>query len=157
MELQAGEAVSALVFTVGQRACALPLRDISEVMRPLPIESVAGAPNFVPGVAIIRGAALPVVDLGMLLERRSQRAWGRFVTVKVGGARSVALAVDEVVGVRSLEGSQLAALPPLLRAADGDLIEALGAADAQLLVVLRAARLVPEEVWASLAVEMKAR
>lgn len=157
MDLQAGGAVSALVFTVGQRASALHLRDIWEVMRPLPIESVAGAPNFVPGVAIIRGAALPVVDLGMLLEHRSQRAWGRFVTVKVGGARSVALAVDEVVGVRSLEGSQLAALPPLLRDAESDVIEAIGAADAQLLVVLRAARLMPEDFWATLATGMRAR
>jgi chemotaxis signal transduction protein len=32
-----------------------------------------------------------------------------------------------------------------------DIIEAIGTRDAQLLVVLRAARIVPDEVWTSLA------
>lgn len=36
-------------------------------MRPLPVAAVAGAPDFVAGVAIIRGDAVPVVDAARLL------------------------------------------------------------------------------------------
>ncbi len=145
---------SALVVTVGQRSCALPLRDVAEVMRPLPVEAIAGAPHFVPGLCIIRGAALPVVDLAALLDPHSQKNWGRFVSLRAG-ARSVVLAVDSVVGVRNLALEQLEALPPLLE--HSELIEAIGAADAQLLLVLRAARLMPEASWATLAVGIAAR
>lgn len=120
-----------------------------ETLRPLAIEPVAGAPAFVRGLSVIRGAPTPVVDLGALLEGGPARASsGRLVTLKVG-ARQVALGVDEVVGLKSVDPAQLEQLPPLLR--DAALIEAIGARDGQLLVVLRAARLVPDEVWASLA------
>jgi hypothetical protein len=36
-------------------------------MRPLPVEFVGGAPEFVSGLSIVRGVTLPVVDTGSLL------------------------------------------------------------------------------------------
>lgn len=143
----------ALVVRVGQRRCALLLCDVSEVMRPLPIEPLPGAPDFVPGLCIIRGAPVPVVELATLLDGEREQP-GRFVTIKAG-ARSVALAVGAVVGVHDLESDQLSSLPPLLQHVQG--IEALGAADNQLLVVLRAARLVPDELWQTLLPEEAVR
>lgn len=142
---------SVLIVTAGARACALPLHHVAETMRPLPIEPIAGTPGFVRGVSVIRGAPTPVVDLTALLEGgQPSAAHGRFVTVKVG-ERRVALGVDGVVGLRILASAQLGELPPMLRDVAADLIEAVGARDAQLLVVLRAARLVPDEVWMTLA------
>lgn len=152
--MRGAEGASALVVTIGRRACALRLPDVAEVMRPLPVEPISGAPHFVLGLCVIRGAALPVVDLTALLEVRPGIACGRFVSVKAGD-RSLALAVDSVIGVRNLEHAQLLGLPPLLE--DAQVIEAVGAADAQLLLVLRAARLVPDEAWPSLAVEISRR
>lgn len=150
-ELTPGSSTAqALIVTVGARAYAIPIRHVSETMRPLPIEPVPGAPAFVRGLSVIRGAPLPVVDLRRLLEGESPVLFGRFVTVQVDERRFV-LAVDRVVGVRDL--ALLQTLPPLLRADGGtDLVQAIGISDAQLLVVLRAARLVPEDVWGSLAI-----
>lgn len=140
-----------LVVTVGALACAIPLHHVAETMRPLAIEPVAGTPRFVPGVAVIRGAPTPVVDLAALLDNGEPRAtYGRFVTIKLG-ARRVAIGVDGVVGVTTLEPAQLGELPPILRDVAADLVEAIGARDGQLLVVLRAARLLPDEVWTTLA------
>ena len=56
-----------LAMRAGDRVCAVPLAHVSEVMRPLPIEPLAGAPPFVPGLAIVRGKATPVVDLTAVL------------------------------------------------------------------------------------------
>jgi hypothetical protein len=58
------------------------------------------------------------------------------------------VAVEEVAGVAALDGVTQA--PPLVSAAAEGAIEALAAAGAELLVVLRAARLVPDGVWAAL-------
>lgn len=140
-----------LVVMVGLRACAIPLHHVKEIMRPLPIEPVAGTPGFVRGVSLIRGAPTPVVDLKALLENGENSATcGRFVTMKLG-ERQVAIGVDGVVGLRSLDSAQLGELPPILRDVAGDLIEAIGICDAQLLIVLRAARILPDEVWTTLA------
>jgi purine-binding chemotaxis protein CheW len=120
-------------------------------MRPLPIESVAGTPSFVRGVSVIRGVPTPVVDLKALLEScENSPSYGRFVALKCD-ARRVVIGVDSVVGLRNLDSAQLGELPPLLRDVAIDLIESFGTLDAQLLLVLRAARIVPDEVWATLA------
>jgi purine-binding chemotaxis protein CheW len=140
-----------LVVTVGARACAIPLHHVAETMRPLAIAPVAATPGFVRGVSLIRGVPTPVVDLKSLLENGENSATcGRFVTLRLG-ERRVAIGVDGVVGVRNLDSAQLGELPPILRTVAADLIEAIGTRDAQLLVVLRAARIVPDEVWTTLA------
>jgi purine-binding chemotaxis protein CheW len=133
------------------RVCALPLQHVIETMRPLPIEALAGVPRPVSGVAIIRGAAMPVVDLAWLLAGEESHPT-RFVTVSADGRR-VALAVDAVVGVRVIPTGSVYDLPPLLRDANGDAIATIGTLDAELLVVLRSGRLVPETVWNALEVD----
>lgn len=142
-----------LIVAAGARACAIPLRHVVETMRPLSIAPVAGTPRFVRGVSVIRGAPTPVVDLRALLEDGEHSAtFGRFVTLKLGDRR-VAIGVDGVVGLRHLDSAQLGELPPILGVVAADLIEAIGTRDAELLVVLRAARVVPDEVWATLTAE----
>jgi purine-binding chemotaxis protein CheW len=138
-----------LLFRVRARLCALPLAHVVETMRPLPVEPMLRAPPCVRGLAIIRGSPVAVVDVSRLLGDDSAAdhtpPTARFVTVKVGG-RAIALAVDEVIGARSLELDSLAELPPLLHDADVDVVSAIGTHDAELLLVLRGARLVSESV-----------
>jgi purine-binding chemotaxis protein CheW len=140
-----------LVVTVGACACAFPLHHVAQTMRPLPIQPVAGTPAGICGVSVIRGVPTPVVDLNALLENSDNSPrFGRFVTLKLDG-RQVAIGVDSVLGLRHLDSVQLGELPPLLRDVSADLIESFGSLDAQLLLVLRAARIVPDEVWIRLA------
>ena len=138
---------SALLVRAAGRLCAVPIAQVVEAMRALPVEPIPGAPTFVQGLAIVRGAPTPVVDLGLLTAGRS--AAGRFVTLRLGDRRAV-LAVDTVVGVRVLDGSLLQELPPLLRDARAEVVEAIAVLDRELLVSLRAGRLVPEDVWQAL-------
>jgi purine-binding chemotaxis protein CheW len=137
-----------LLCRVDRRVCALPLAQVEETMRPLPVEPMAGAPDFVLGVAIVRGAAVPVVDAAALLGAGRSRP-SRLVSLRVE-RRRVALAVDAVLGVHPVAGESLARLPPLLRDAAGEAVSAVGALDAELLMVLESARLVPDSVWQAL-------
>ncbi|OGQ26684.1 MAG: hypothetical protein A2138_13310 [Deltaproteobacteria bacterium RBG_16_71_12] len=113
-------------------------------MRPLPVQALGGAPGYVRGLAVIRGAPVPVVDLNVLLgDDGGAHAVGRFAVIDVG-ERRVALAVDAVHGLRRVDAASVGGLPPLLHGVAGDVVEGIGVADAQLLMVLRAARIIPD-------------
>jgi purine-binding chemotaxis protein CheW len=94
--------------------CAVPLAHVIEIMRPLPIESLSGAPAFVSGIAIIRGIPTPIVDLAAVLGTPNEAAV-RFVTMRVVD-RQVALSVNAVLGVRDFDTINTGQkLPPLLQ------------------------------------------
>jgi purine-binding chemotaxis protein CheW len=131
--------------------CALPLDKVGEIMRPLPLERAAkhrpGEPPLVPfvlGAAIIRGAAIPVVSLAGLLGEEDAAPAGRYVSLRLGERRA-ALAVGSVEGIRELR--RPGAIAPLLGAIEHEAVAAIAAHDAELLFVLEAAKLVPEEAW----------
>jgi purine-binding chemotaxis protein CheW len=141
-----------LVTRVGGLVCAFPIEHVIETMRPLPVEPIGRAGDAglagLDGLALIRGAAVPVVDARRLLGVAGEPA-GRFVLVRAA-ERRVAVAVDAVVAVRRIELETLAGLPPLLGGAQRDCIAAIGTGDAGLLVVLDAARLIPADRWAAI-------
>jgi purine-binding chemotaxis protein CheW len=139
-----------LFCRVGNRACALQLGSVVETMRPLPIETVADVPSFVRGVAIIRGAPVPVVDAAALVGSESAGAAGRFVTVRAAG-RVVALEVSSVSGIGRLSAEALTDLPPLFGARDPELLEAVAVVDRELVMALALARVVPPSAWESIA------
>jgi purine-binding chemotaxis protein CheW len=140
-----------LVVASAGRACALPIRHVREIMRPLPIEPFKAAPAFVLGVSVIRGATLPVVDLALLLgAERTHSSRSRYVTLKLD-SRDVALSVGEVFGIRELHESELQRLPGLVDNGASGLVESLSTHDSHLLRVLRAASVLPPETWAALA------
>ena len=150
MAVTSAEHSLALVIAVGAHVCAVPVEHVEETMRPLPVEPLAGTPRFLLGLSVIRGAATPIVDLGMLLDPRARSArHARFVVLKVGEQR-IGVGVDFVVGVQRLDIAKLSALPPIVRDVRTDYIEAVGSLDTQLLMVLRTSRIIPEDVWAEL-------
>jgi chemotaxis signal transduction protein len=95
------------------------------------------------GLSVIRGASVPVLDIGGLLGRGGKEAlFRRFVTLGVEH-RSVALAVEAVLGVVTFRSDALSALPPLLAHAASGVVEAMTLHDQALLLVLQASRVVP--------------
>jgi purine-binding chemotaxis protein CheW len=142
-----------LVFRADVHLCAVQLGRVVEVMRPLPVRRVVGGVSFLSGVCVIRGAPVPVVSMGALLGGEA-RPPSRFVTVD-GGGRPVALAVDEVLGVRDVPTETLPKLSPLLAAAKAECVASLSTIDAEPLFLLDDARLVPDSVWLALLADRK--
>jgi purine-binding chemotaxis protein CheW len=130
-----------LLCRAGARLCALPLENVIETMRLLPIEPVSAAPRSVLGLCPIRGAPVPVVDLQALLAE-PEAPLRRMVTLKLGSG-TVALAVESVLGVRSIGADESSRLPPLLREAAGDIVTAIGMLDSEFLLFLNSARMAP--------------
>ena len=133
--------------------CALPVALVVETMRPLPVSPIAGAPPAVLGVSMIRGVPTVVVAIARLLSEVVPPP-GRFITIRLGGERTIALAVDAVIGIRTLCDSELHPLPPLL--GDTAAIGNLAALDAELVYALRTGQLVPDELVDRVAQETRA-
>jgi purine-binding chemotaxis protein CheW len=123
---------------------------VVEIMRPLALEALAGAPRFVVGVAVVRGEAMPVIDCGALLTpadapvplRAHHTRWASIRCAQ----RNAVLAFEQIAGVRTL-GAHAVDLPPLLARAASDVVEAITTLDDALLLVLRGTKLVPDGVW----------
>ena len=130
-----------LLCQAGSHRFALPMANVIETMRMLPIEAVSGPPRLVCGLSLIRGAAVPVIDTARLFDDEAAR-YQRLVTVRTG-ERTVAFAASAVLGVQLIRGSQREEFPPLLR--DAEVIEALARSDEQLVFFLRVARALPDD------------
>jgi len=133
-----------LLCRAGTHLCAMPIEHVIEIMRVLPIEAIPGAPSYVRGLCIIRGAPVPIVDIGSLLGDQVTRA-GRLVAIRAG-SRTIGIAVEAVEGIRVIDPEAFNQLPPLLRDTVTATIAAIGTLDAELLFFLHAARIVPEDL-----------
>lgn len=138
-----------LICRSGSRLCALPIEHVVETMRPLPTKTIPDMPSFMLGLAIIRGANAPVVHVASLMDDMANTPITRFVTIKLG-TRIVAFAVDGVMGMRTLDAEAMAEVPLLLQTVDSSRIAAISILDAELLLVLQSARMVPDAVWTAL-------
>jgi purine-binding chemotaxis protein CheW len=128
-------------------SCALPLAYVIEIMRPLPIDPIANAPSFMLGVAVVRGAPVPVIDCGAFVQTGASAEHTRWASVRAGD-RSAVIAFEAILGVRSLP-DQSAGLPPLLSGAPSEVLSGLALLDRKLLLVLHGSRLVPDAVWSA--------
>ncbi|MGH7443100.1 MAG: chemotaxis protein CheW, partial [bacterium] len=89
----------------------LPLTCVAEVFRPLPTTNVPGAPDFVLGMAQVRGEATVVLDLNRLLGADKGVEAQRYVRLRVD-KRSAVLAVEGASELQGLDSDALKALPP---------------------------------------------
>ena len=120
----------------------LPVASILEIMRPLPVEAVPGAPAFLAGLAIIRGAATPVASMRAMLGAEPAPA-SRFVLLRTG-TRRVALAVDTVTGLARIPETDLASAPPLVGRIASGALDSVAALDGALLLILETGRLLDD-------------
>jgi chemotaxis signal transduction protein len=88
-----------LVVTSAGEAFWIPVEQVREVVRPLGLKAVPGAPAIQAGIVNVRGAIVTVLDLQAL--RTGERAVtpGSIVLLE-HGARPIGLTVDTVQDVR---------------------------------------------------------
>ena len=129
---------------------ALPISQVVEVTRPLPMTRLPDAPSWVSGVCVLRGSVTPVVDARRLLTGRAANDTPnpseRWVALRVAERRA-ALAVDAVLRTYTLSDEQRD-LPPLL--ASCPVVSELAALDSKLLMVLQGAHLLSKDVLSTL-------
>lgn len=139
-----------LIFRVGTRLCGLPLEYVVETMRPMALEMFPGLPSYVMGISIIRGKAVPVLCVACLLVDEQQDP-ERFISIIIG-ERMAALAVGEVLGIRSVGVDASSELPPLLGELGSEVLAGLGKLDSELVAILQTGSLIPDSLWEKIEV-----
>jgi purine-binding chemotaxis protein CheW len=101
-------------FEVAGRPIAIDVAQLREVVRFEPATPLPGAPRMIEGVIDLRGALVPVVDLGRLLGGEKLRAGprSRIAIAEVDGL-AIGLAVDAAVEVLSIDAEALGDPPAL--------------------------------------------
>jgi purine-binding chemotaxis protein CheW len=104
-----------LLFTLEGHRYALPAGDVRELLRAVRITPLPHAPAVVEGLLNLRGELLPVLDMRrrFRLPARPMSASDHLVVARAG-PRSVALRVDRVESLLSLEPGLLDPAPSAL-------------------------------------------
>jgi purine-binding chemotaxis protein CheW len=145
-----GVAGTALIFRAGPLYCALPLGEVIETMRPLPVQPLAGTGSIVRGVCVMRGASTPVIDVAQLLGGHAASA-SRFIAVRTDRG-PVALATGDVLGIRTVEDAGAARQrASALGGAAMRMVSAVGTFHGEPLLVLQSMGVLADEIWAAAA------
>jgi purine-binding chemotaxis protein CheW len=108
-----------IVVEAGGRPVSLPREAVQELIQAVAWTSLPCAPEGFLGVGLMRGVALPLLSLAVLLGLQGGASPGGFVAVDVGGRRAL-LAVDRIVGLRFRSGEDDTAEPVDVAAAIPD-------------------------------------
>lgn len=93
-----------LLFRMGENTYACPLVQLREVIRPPSITPIPDAPEWLLGLANVRGDVTSIVDLALALGLESAVRGQRSVLMAEtdDGQTAVGLLVDEVIGIRRM-------------------------------------------------------
>lgn len=81
-------------FRVGQETFGVPIGSVQEILRPLPVTPVPGAPPHVEGVINLRGRIISIVDLRKRCGAPAEPQRRNRIVVAETGGRSIGLMVD---------------------------------------------------------------
>jgi purine-binding chemotaxis protein CheW len=92
-----------MVLEIGDERYGIELADVAEVLPPIQVTPVPGAPPFFSGVVNVHGEIRPVVDLKRLLgiEAAGNGNLARVILLRKQG-REMGLIVDRVAQIRSV-------------------------------------------------------
>jgi purine-binding chemotaxis protein CheW len=92
-----------LCFQLGAQRCAIEMRFVNEVQKPLPITRLPGAPAHLLGITSLRGEILPVFDVRELLQAgHAERSEAARVLVLGETSLELCVTVDAVYDIRML-------------------------------------------------------
>ncbi|HVP66341.1 MAG TPA: chemotaxis protein CheW [Anaeromyxobacteraceae bacterium] len=118
-----------VIFRVGSEEYAVDVRRVREVVAPLPVRRMPRVPEFMEGVADLRGEIIPVIDVRRRfgLHAGTPTRKTKLMVVHMGGSK-VGLVVDAVLEVMRVSRAAIRPAPPLAgRDAPGLFLGVVGA------------------------------
>ncbi len=139
--------VQFVTFSLGTEEFSIDILKVQEIIRPMDITRVPGAPAFIKGVINLRGKVIPVMDLRKRLGMppKEETRDTRIVVVDAGG-KTVGLKVDSVSEVLRLSTDRIEPPPAFENVQDTDCIYGVGKLEDRLIILLDVEKVLsPEE------------
>ncbi|MGZ8202504.1 MAG: chemotaxis protein CheW [Burkholderiales bacterium] len=140
--LQASRTNEYLTFTLGQEEYGVEILKVQEIRGYEAVTRIANAPEFIKGVANLRGTIVPIVDMRIKF-KLGEPEYNQFTVViilNVAG-RVVGMVVDSVSDVIELKPEQIRPAPDFAAAFDTHYITGLGTVDDRMLILVDIERL----------------
>jgi len=159
VERQAAAAVPAgqyLTFMLGGEAYAIGILAIKEIIEQGQMTRVPMMPEFIRGVINLRGAVVPVIDLGVRFNAQATVMGKRtcIVILEVesdGESHDVGILVDAVNEVMDIAAADVEPAPAFGAKIRTDFIAGMGKVNEKFVVILDPARVLSADELASLA------
>jgi len=109
--------LTTVAFVLGREECAVPITDVHQIIRDVPVTRVPNVDVHVEGVLNLRGVVVPILDLKhrLGLGVRTLGPRHRLLILDFGG-RLVGFSVDAVTGVFEFEETALQPPPDIVLA-----------------------------------------
>jgi purine-binding chemotaxis protein CheW len=119
-----------LQFVVAGESFLAEISSVRQILAPSQPSAVPGAPSFIEGVIVYQGQAVPLIDLRSRLFPASPLP-GRSLILVIATASTgtLALRVDEVRPIVTLDLDSIQPPPPVIHGLAGDLLVGVGPAE----------------------------
>ena len=131
------EALSQLaVFSLDEERYAIDIHVIKEIIRPLKITSLPGAPGFIEGVVNLRGEVIPVIDMRKRFDLPPREEYqNRLIIVRVED-QWVGIEVDSVSEVIRIPAKDIKPPPKVVGGEGGRYVEGVCKHGDELVILL---------------------
>ena len=96
-----------LLFRAAGTRFALPIGNVREILKPLPVTAVPGVPDWMCGVTNVRGDIVTVIDLAPFLGLADPGPRRGLLVVKADGAETLGVLIDEVAGIHPIAAGEV--------------------------------------------------
>jgi purine-binding chemotaxis protein CheW len=128
-----------IIFCLGDEEFAVNIDQIKEVVLTGGITPIPDAPDFISGIANVRGKIVIVVDLG------KKDGLGRHIIMTEQCNNLFGLLVDEVTEVLRIKETEIKAVPKLVTQIDKDYIKGVLLIEKRLIMLLDLQAILSEE------------
>ena len=144
-QAQAGGMKELISFRIGAQEFCVDIMAIREIRGWTAATALPQSPSFVKGVINLRGAVLPIVDLGARLGLQTSEPTARHVIMVAHiGGRTVGLLVDAVSDIIQLTDDAVQATPDVASDQVRTFVKGIFAVDGRMISLLELEWIVPD-------------
>jgi len=139
--------IQLVVFKIGKEEFGVPIGEVKEIVRLIPVTPVPRAPDFVEGVVNLRGQILAIIDLAKKLKLTpSPRSDKNRIVVIEFEDNIIGMIVDEVLEVLRLASDNIDNTPELISTEiHEEYLKGIGKLGDRLLILIDLARVFSHE------------
>lgn len=154
--MTAAEVQQFLTFTLGSEMFAVGTLSVKEIIEYGQLTVVPMMPDFIRGVINLRGAVVPVIDLGARFGRGATQITRRtcIVIIEVPGGeekQDIGIVVDAVSEVLEIPASEIEPPPAFGARIRTDFIQGMGKVDGKFVILLDVGKVLSVEEISTLA------
>ena len=146
-----GAQLQLIIFRLAEEEFAVPIGEVREIIRSVPVTPVPGPGEFVRGMINVRGEIAVVVDLKRRFALSGVEAGPKHFVITAQGRNLFAFLVDEVTEILRISPEDLKPSPEIATEVDQSFLKGFVVREARLIALLDIAKVLSEEALAATA------